>query len=283
MSEELTVTQVSAADRADCLELTTRLGWNQLDADWKLFTECGTALAMRCDGRIVGTAAAIGWEKRLAWIGLVLTVPEMRGRSIATTLMKALIERYADHRTIKLDASAMGAPVYRKLGFRDERRIIRLSLKQPLEPAPERLHWEPMTGAVLPEVIKLEAGFTGMARPELYSYYLASYPALAQVGRDATGAVAAWTLGRDGRIFRQAGALGAVDDDAALEAVRPFHAISPGTAIQLDIPEDRTAFLAALAALGFQTERDFLRMALGEDCGDWSDRRTYAVFGPEMG
>ncbi len=283
MSEELTVTQVSDADRADCLELTTRLGWNQLDADWRLFVEHGTALAMRCDGRIVGTAAAIGWEKRLAWIGLVLTVPEMRGRSIATTLMKALIERYADHRTIKLDASAMGAPVYRKLGFRDERRIIRLSLKQPLRPVAERLRWEPMTETMLPEVMTLEAGFTGMARPELYRYYLANYPGLARVGRDAAGKVASWTLGRDGRIFRQAGALGAVDDAAALEAVRHFHALSPATAIQLDIPEDRTAFLAELAALGFQTERDFLRMTLGEDCGDWSDRRAYAVFGPEMG
>jgi len=283
MSDELIITQVGSADRGECLELTTRLGWNQLDPDWRLFTDCGTALAMRCDGRIVGTAAAIGWERRLAWIGLVLTVPEMRGRSIATSLMKSLIERYRDYCTIKLDASAMGAPVYRKLGFRDERRIIRLSLQQPLPAAAERLHWEPMTAAMLPDVIKLEAGFTGMARPELYRFYLAAYPGLVRVGRNAAGSIAAWTLGRDGRLFRQAGALGAVDDAAALEAVRHFHAISPATAIQLDIPEDQTVFLEALRAVGFQTERDFLRMTLGEDCGDWSDRRTYAVFGPEMG
>ena len=68
----------------------------------------------------------------LAWIGMVLTLPEFRGRGLARKLMEHSIA-YCERRGVgwaKLDATDMGAPIYAKLGFEPECAVERC-LREP--------------------------------------------------------------------------------------------------------------------------------------------------------
>jgi predicted GNAT family N-acyltransferase len=94
---------LTKADVPDALVLSTEAGWNQT------------------------TALAFPYDKRLAWIGMVLTKQEYRGQGHATSLMEKCLA-YLDKRgsqCVKLDASDEGFPVYEKLGFVRERGVSR--------------------------------------------------------------------------------------------------------------------------------------------------------------
>jgi hypothetical protein len=51
---------------------------------------------------------------------MVLTHPEYRGRGYARTLMERALDYLHDVQTVKLDATEMGHPLYKTLGFVDE-------------------------------------------------------------------------------------------------------------------------------------------------------------------
>lgn len=276
---------VTAAETDVCLELLRAQGWNQLRLDLELFMEQGTSLAMFHQGRAVATGSIISWDDQLAWIGMVLTVPEMRGRSLATRLMREMLDRYRHVRSIKLDASAMGAPIYRRLGFIEEQRLIRFSAASlPDLGAGADLHWEPLTAGNLAEAMALEERFTGWRRVALWDYYRRCHARLGWLGRSAAGGpAAACFCGRPGRLFQHLGPLCAESLPQAVSALRHFSRQLPGLPLQLDVPETQTGWVELLSGAGFRRERDFLRMHFGAPCGDWSDRKVYAVFGPEMG
>ena len=51
---------------------------------------------------------------------MVLTNPGFSGRGFARSLMHRALDHLRDVQTVKLDATEMGAPLYRELGFVDE-------------------------------------------------------------------------------------------------------------------------------------------------------------------
>ncbi len=75
---------------------------------------------MEADARIVATTTTIRYGGDLAWIGMVLTHPEYRGRGFARALMKQALDHLRDAATVKLDATDMGIPLYRQFGFVEE-------------------------------------------------------------------------------------------------------------------------------------------------------------------
>src|ERR1700682_333992 len=71
------------------------------------------------DNRIVAVGGCIVYGS-FSWIGLVGTHPAVRGRGHATRLSEHLVKwSYAKGcRTVALDASTLGRPIYEGLGFR---------------------------------------------------------------------------------------------------------------------------------------------------------------------
>jgi GNAT superfamily N-acetyltransferase len=110
------------ADVPQALALSQAVGWNQTAADWSLVIEMNPAgcFAMDVEGSVVSTTTSIRFGTRLAWIGMVLTHPEFRGRGYARALMQSVLDHLQDVQTVKLDATEQGAPLYRTLGFEDE-------------------------------------------------------------------------------------------------------------------------------------------------------------------
>lgn len=125
----------------ELLHLSAAAGWNQTADDWLRLLELEPegCFGIEADGRIAASATVITYGSDVAWIGMVLTLPEYRGRGYATQLMRRCIE-YCDERrirTVRLDATEMGRPVYAKLGFVDEYEVQRRAGELPPgEPRP---------------------------------------------------------------------------------------------------------------------------------------------------
>jgi GNAT superfamily N-acetyltransferase len=115
---------LTTADLADLMTLSTAVGWNQVEADWRRMLELEPegCFGVEADGRVAASATVISYGQELAWIGMVLTLPEYRGRGFATQLMQRCLD-YCDARgvrCVKLDATDLGRPVYEKFGFVEE-------------------------------------------------------------------------------------------------------------------------------------------------------------------
>lgn len=123
------VRTMKPSDVPSAMELSTVANWNQTPEDWhrvmQLFAE-----GCRCieeNGRIVATASLLPYGTQLAWIGMVLTRPEYRRQGLARRLMEDAItaaER-SGIRTLKLDATDEGCPLYESLGFIVEETVER--------------------------------------------------------------------------------------------------------------------------------------------------------------
>lgn len=131
MAESGHVRLLIESDIAAALELSAVAGWNQTADDWRMLLALAPdgCFAVELDNRVVATTTLLCYGRRLAWIGMVLTKSEYRGRGFARRLLKCALDR-ADQlgmETVKLDATDQGQPLYEKLGFRAEQAVERWS------------------------------------------------------------------------------------------------------------------------------------------------------------
>lgn len=150
-----TLRLLTPGDLAQAFNLSAAAGWNQTLADWRriLALEPQACWAIECDGAIAATTTLLTYGADLAWLGLVLTHARYQRRGFARRLVTAALD-YASRReirTLKLDASDMGRPLYLELGFAAEQAIERWMLRReppathapspapPFDPALDRL------------------------------------------------------------------------------------------------------------------------------------------------
>jgi len=84
-------------------------------------SDSGVLLVAEDAGEIVGTAASVGFGSS-GWLGGVTVVPEARGNGLGRALTEAAIDALGDIATVLLLASALGRPLYERLGFEAEGR-----------------------------------------------------------------------------------------------------------------------------------------------------------------
>ncbi|MGB9604498.1 MAG: GNAT family N-acetyltransferase, partial [Bryobacteraceae bacterium] len=71
------------------MRLKEAAGWNQTEQDWLNLIELEPegCFALETGGVLASTATVVCYGNELAWIGMVLTAPEYRGRGFARRLM----------------------------------------------------------------------------------------------------------------------------------------------------------------------------------------------------
>jgi GNAT superfamily N-acetyltransferase len=248
------------SDVPHTLQLSQAAGWNQTPEDWSLAIEMNRdgCFAMDCGGAIVATTTTNRYGTDLAWIGMVLTHPEFRGRGFARTLMKHALEDLSDVRTVKLDATEMGKPLYTQLGFVDECAIERWL--RPPQPSEREVTLESFS---LPADLDRHA--FGADRSALLHR-------LAQI--EAASLEDAFAMGRGVRF----GPCVSRSKESALALAEWFLARHADQQIIWDIfPENNLA-----QELGFQQSRRLTRMVLGPEVKAQSDL-IYACAGFEFG
>lgn len=125
----VTIRSMTANDIELGMRLKEQAGWNQIPADWQRFLalEPEGCFVAEWDGHPVATTTTSTFEA-VGWIAMVLVDESFRHRGIATQLVQHALE-YLDGRsvrTVRLDATKYGRPVYERIGFVAEHDFVRL-------------------------------------------------------------------------------------------------------------------------------------------------------------
>lgn len=113
---------LTARDVSSAQALVEIAGWNQLPADWlrMLTREPQGCFKATAAGRLLGTVTTIVYGTELAWIGMMLVHPDARRQGIGKQLMHQAIDSLTARgvKSIALDATPVGRPLYEQLGFK---------------------------------------------------------------------------------------------------------------------------------------------------------------------
>ena len=252
------------------MRLKEAAGWNQTESDWHrlLALEPGGCFGIDCDGRLAATTTGVCFGNDLAWIGMVLTHPDYRGRGLARALMEHALE-YLDGRAdwIKLDATEMGRPLYRKLGFEDECPVERWA-RAAAPPPPAEL-------PAFANCNELDRAAFGADRRELLTLLARIESAALEDG---------YAMGRPGSNAAYFGPCVARKPATARRLLDWFLARHGHEKVSWDIlPENREVVRLATEC-GFQPLRRLVRMARsGQRSFEHDDGLVYAIAGFEFG
>lgn len=280
----LAIRPLLPSDMAACMRLKAIARWNQTEADWTMLLDAapGGSFAMVHQGAVIGTITTTPYGNA-AWIGMLLVDPAFRGMGVGTRLMEQAIAHLNATPCLKLDATDAGRPVYLKLGFVDECRILRLTCAMVPPPAatptaaPTRL----MAESDMDAVAAFDRPRFGADRHAILRALRSGSPSGAHL-LERGGRITGYVLSRRGSDFAQVGPLvaeNAQDAQALLQAALTALAGRPAT---LDVPAAQADMLAALRALGFVEQRAFTRMVRGA-ATPGQPATVFAVGGPELG
>jgi GNAT superfamily N-acetyltransferase len=187
-------------------------GWNQTENDWNRLAgdPANTCLVAEYMHRIVGTATAMNYANDVAWIGMVIVDKEFRGRGISKMILSGLIRELGSCRSVKLDATPAGQPVYEKFGFKAEYVIYRMTNlcvgnneSEKSDVTPEPLHFRD-----IPEIALLDRSTFGAERTSLLTSLIKESPGKSWSIRK-NGRITGIVLGRNGKRYNQIGPVSA--------------------------------------------------------------------------
>ncbi len=298
-SESLARVEPGTESVAGCLALSNASRWNQTADDWRVFMQGGQTFGMADEeGALVATAAALPYAgvdgsrhggASLGWIAMVLVHEDWRQRGLATQLMQDCIDALQARGAVPvLDATPAGAPVYRRIGFRDGFALTRwegsaVAAGVPGNEGHGRARAVMLASAPrdVEAIVALDADATGIDRRVLIADFLQRKATQAAMSQDGSGFV----IARAGTRATQIGPLVAADETAALGLLQMALSQAEGR-VFLDLPDRWTVLSAWLESHGFTRQRPFIRMALDSACvAEISEphEHQFVLAGPEFG
>jgi GNAT superfamily N-acetyltransferase len=279
--------QMTREDVTAGMELVRAAKWNQTEADWNRFLDANSegCFVAEAETKVCGTIATIIYADQLAWIGMVLVRPALRGRGIGTQLMRSALE-YLESRgrlTIKLDATPQGRPVYQRLGFEPECEIERWMLTA----TPPR--HSARSAAALKEnhsdfenVFDMDAALFGANRSALLRSLHHDAPEFsAAISNERT--LAGYTLGRHGLYADHLGPWAAKDLGTARALLDRFLEHSTLGRVIVDCFKAHPFACELLRSAGFEFSRSLTRMVRRADHRNRRTGMLCAILGPEFG
>lgn len=260
----ITVRRMQRSDIDAALSLTRPQNWNQTSGDWQRFLSLepeGCFVAV-LEGRIVATTTTERFGS-VGWIGMVTTDPDYRGLGIGRKMLSAAIAylRAAGVRTVKLDATPMGKPLYDRLGFRPEyplQRVVGAGRALTAEGiSPYRGETEVLDG-----ILALDREAYGTDRSEMLRRLVQGWPEVAAVHR-TDGRIDGFVLGRHGHFYEHLAPLVALGSKAAENLLRWGISAAGDRKVAFDHPLPNEAAAGMAARYGFEPAREFTRMHLG--------------------
>jgi len=265
------------------MRLKQQAGWNQLEADWRrmLAMQPDGCFLAEVDGVGVGTTVACVFDS-VAWIAMVLVDAEVRSQGIGKALMTHALE-FLDRqgvRSIRLDATPLGQPLYEKLGFAVEYTLIRYAgvLSVPADQTSsavrtgERNTWDTL--------VALDTAINRTNRSKFLRTLFAEQPAAVRVASQGD-AITGYLTVRPGCNALQLGPCMASDGAGPLLLADAWRTHA-GQRVFLDVPEQHAAAVRLAERMGLQAQRPLVRMCRGplvhEDA-----LRLWASSGPELG
>jgi GNAT superfamily N-acetyltransferase len=215
----------------------------------------GEVVVAEAGGELVGVAAGAVFTGT-GWVGGVAVVPGHRRAGLGGTLTEAIVE-FLEGRgvtTVLLHATALGRPVYERLGFVPE--AAYLTLTGPTRPpSPGDPSLRAGRQSDLKAVLALDLAATGEDRRRLLT---ALWPTGGLVAA-GNGRLLGYHLASP---WRPGGAVIATDPEAGLvllDAVR----VAPGDEVGISVPAANTPAVQSLESAGFSERYRTVRMHRG--------------------
>ena len=264
------------------LRLVEQAGWNQTLADCRRFLDLEPhgCFVAELDGQPAGTTTTCRFGP-VAWIAMVLVDQPLRRRGIGSRLFTHALS-YLDHhpvRTVRLDATAQGRPLYERCGFTVDYELDRFEGRAgeggPGEPA------EPAAAGQLAAMQQLDRQITGTDRTRLIERLFHENPGSAHLVRQGEDVIG-YALHRPGRRATLIGPAVAVSPAAGHQLLDKVISRCPQEHVFVDIPCDNPDATRWAAARGLTVQRRFSRMSRGETVRDRPEH-IWASSGPELG
>ena len=268
------------------LRLKEQAGWNQTAADWARFLalEPEGCFVAELDGRPVGTTTTCTLAS-VGWIAMVLVDPAARHQGIGTRLVTHAVA-YLQQRgmqTIRLDATALGRPVYARLGFAAEYDLVRLEGRA-VRPAERGRADIPIVRPLAPEretLAAIDQQVTGTDRRRLLAQLWSEQPeAMAQAV--VAGGVQGYVTFRSGSRATQLGPAVALTAEVGCALLDWACSRCAGQPVLVDIPRDNAAAVDWALSRGLVPQREFTRMYRERPLQD-QRQLLWASSGPEKG
>lgn len=221
-------------DVAAAYRLSLAVGWPHRLEDWKFANRLGTGYVAADAAGVVGTILTWKHDRRHASLGMVIVAPDRQGRGIGGELMKRAL-RDLTGRSVMLNATQAGQPLYEKLGFRavgavDQYQGIAASV--PAVPLPEGERLRPMGASDAAELAALATRAAGVSRARLMRRLLeVAHGIVLARGDEAIGFALLRRFGR-GRVI---GPVAAPDATRAMALIGHWVAMYPGKFVRIDI------------------------------------------------
>ncbi len=261
--------------------LTRQAGWNQIASDWRRFMgmQPQGCFVAELDGKPVATTVTCIFGP-VAWVAMVLVEVAARRKGVATSLLKHALQFLDGQgvRTVRLDATAAGRPVYEKLGFTAEYALTRYEGIAPaIEAQPNVVVADT---SLIREIITLDHRATGTDREKMLLRLFEESPqAMRVLCRD--GRVGGFVTTRCGANASHIGPCIAASD-AGAPLLREALSRCNGGSVFIDVPRDNAGALAVVETSGLKPQRHFTRMCRGDRIVD-CPQAIWASSGPEKG
>jgi GNAT superfamily N-acetyltransferase len=258
---------------AAAVELSASAGWNQTVEDWSMLIGLAPegCFGIEAHGRLVSTTTVVCYGQRLAWIGMVLTNAEYRGRGFARRLLAKALHR-ADSmevETVKLDATDQGRPLYEKMGFSPEQAV-------------ERWTYAGDSGSPRRATTTTTIHYSNDLDREAFGTDRSALLGMLSKRGDIYESSNGFLFSRDGRTTGYLGPCVASDGPAAQTLISGLIDASPKDRWSWDLfPANRDA-VAIASKLGFVRQRCLTRMTRGRPLLGRTDM-VYAIAGFELG
>lgn len=275
------IRQMTIDDLRLGLRLSRQAGWNQTESDWLRFMdmEPDGCFVAELNGCPVGTTTTCIFEN-VAWIAMVLVDTESRGQGVGTKLLKHSLN-YLDGRqvkTIRLDATHLGRPIYEKLGFVPEYELARF------EGIPKQSKTGPVVTKAMPEffadMIELDRQMTETNREKMLSMLFKEFPENTCLATHYDKVDGFITM-RPGANAVQIGPCTANINAGPALLSDALHKCA-GKAVFVDIPTGNVPAVKIAESNGLKIQRRFTRMCRGERIKD-NIKAIWAGSGPEKG
>jgi GNAT superfamily N-acetyltransferase len=270
-------------DLPTCLGLSRQAGWNQTPADWERFLDLGGAgcfVAEGRDGTPVGTITTCAFGP-VGWLSMLLVEASHRGAGLGRALFGRALGHLRDSgvRSMRLDATPLGRPLYESLGFRVDFELARFAGTAPRVATPEAPATVPPRDTA--EVAVLDRLVTRADRSRLIERLRRDAPEAARVTRAPSGELTGYALWREGAVAAQIGPCGGgLDLGAAL--LDAAAAALAGRPVIVDIPLVHRHAVAWAGRHGLRPVRPFWRMTCGDPAAE-EVSRLWASSGAELG
>jgi GNAT superfamily N-acetyltransferase len=277
----ITIRRMTIDDLGLGIKLSGQAGWNQTEADWRRFIELEPegCFVGELNGRSVGTTTTCVFRKT-AWIAMVLVGVNARHKGVGTTLLKHSIEYLKSRRvkTIRLDATSFGQPIYEKLGFEADYCLARFegiaSASKECSAAVEA------TPAMSGDLLEFDKRMTGRERVKLLSRLFEEFPRETRVVLRADKIEGFVTM-RPGANAIRIGPCTATPNAGPALLSDALNRCA-GEPVLIDVPLDNVEAVKVAKSGGLTIKRTLTRMSRGPKIKD-NVRASWASSGAEKG